>query len=107
MKKEILSVILWAQELIDRKEASDKEVERLARWIGYFQHERFVHLITTVFVGLVDMISLIAFLLIPNYYSFTLVAALSVLFVFYILHYYALENGVQKLYKLIDDLTSR
>ena len=104
MRKKISNSIEWAQKLAERKEVSQKELERLDRRIAYFQNERFVHLITTAFVGLTAMISLVVFIALANYFTFALLAALTTLFSAYVLHYYALENGVQKLCDLADKL---
>ncbi|MDR1450798.1 MAG: hypothetical protein LBI57_00465 [Helicobacteraceae bacterium] len=107
MKKKIQEAIGLAEELVKRKNATAEELERLDRRAKYFQNERLVHLITTAFVGLADMIALAVFVIAANYAALALLAALSALFLAYIAHYYALENGVQKLCDLIDKLRDR
>ncbi|MDR3162416.1 MAG: hypothetical protein LBT81_00955 [Helicobacteraceae bacterium] len=107
MKKRINDTIKLAKELLERGGATRKETDRLERKIAYFQHERFAHLITTAFVGLAAMISLVVFISLVNYLTFALLAALVLLFAAYILHYYVLENGVQRLNDLIDELYDR
>ncbi len=66
--------------------------------IKFFQHERLIHLIVTVFVGTIAILFLLFGLLLNNLMLFLLFALTFLLFIPYILHYYFLENGVQKLY---------
>ncbi|MDR2100283.1 MAG: hypothetical protein LBP40_05625 [Campylobacteraceae bacterium] len=104
MRKKISDKIACANELLKKKSVSKEELSDLKRWLGYFQHERLIHLIVTVFTGLCEMISIIVLLLSTNYAAVALTALIGILFIFYIIHYYILENGVQKLYGLIDAL---
>ncbi|MDR2791088.1 MAG: hypothetical protein LBB59_08980 [Campylobacteraceae bacterium] len=105
MKKILLRKISWAEERIRTKSADKDDSDDLKRWIEFFRHERLIHLIVTVFVGLCDMISIVIIVLGANYSSFILTALLTLLFILYILHYYALENGTQKLYLLFDEMS--
>ncbi|MDR0762381.1 MAG: hypothetical protein LBF13_04975 [Campylobacteraceae bacterium] len=105
MKKTLSHKLLWVEELIKTKRATENDLSDLKGWIEFFRHERLIHLIVTVFVGLCDMISIIIIILSTNYSSFILSALLTILFIFYIFHYYALENGTQKLYLLLDEMT--
>jgi uncharacterized BrkB/YihY/UPF0761 family membrane protein len=77
--------------------------------IGFFQHERLIHLLITLFFGLMFFSSVIAALLLTNagndslFLNFGLLsisAILLLLLFFYVWHYFFLENGVQKLYQL-------
>ncbi|MDR1615151.1 MAG: hypothetical protein LBS26_06265 [Campylobacteraceae bacterium] len=104
MKKRLLNTIFKAEELIKTKTVKNADIRELKRNIGYFQHERFIHLIVTVFVGLCDMMSIIIILLAANYATFILSALLTALFIAYIAHYYTLENGTQKLYLLLEKM---
>lgn len=72
-----------------------------------FQHERFIHLIITLFFAALAIVAVVAtafeicctgFMIemIPLY---LLAAILVVLSFFYVKHYYYLENHIQKLYK--------
>ena len=61
----------------------DKLKEHLVQ-VGFFQHERLIHLIVTVTFALLEMLAILI-LLIP-----------------YIRHYYILENEVQKMYGQYD-----
>ena len=70
--------------------------------ISFFQHERFIHLIVTVFYALIFLIFLALCFL---HYMFSIIALiLLVLLICYIVHYFHLENGVQYLYKQYDEM---
>ena len=75
----------------------DKEV---LTTIAFFQHERFVHLLVTVFVGISCILFLLGTLQFGIIGLFLLFLITLLLFIPYIFHYYYLENGVQKLYDL-------
>ena len=76
--------------------------EELQIKIGYFQHERIVHLIVMFLVAICTLLSLLAFVAFGSIGIALLFVALMGLFVPYIVHYYHLENGVQKLYTYYD-----
>ena len=72
--------------------------------IGFFQHERLIHLIVTVIFALLTMLSILGAALLQQISMFLLTVVFFVLLVPYIMHYYLLENGVQKLYTYYDKL---
>ncbi len=102
MKKEITNYINYLEaELTNSSKTADFTNDILVK-ISFYQHERLIHLIITLFVGLMAFIFLICFLNF-NELGFLLVFLLTlILFLFYILHYYFLENSIQKLYTLYD-----
>lgn len=73
--------------------------------IGFFQHERSIHLIVTVTFAILTVLSLLGCVLEPQPAMFALTVLLLILLIPYIRHYYILENGVQKLYTYYDRLT--
>ncbi len=77
------------------------------RWLLYMQHERLIHLIVTVLFALAMLIVFGVFVLSGAMYILALLALILVLLVPYIVHYFHLENGVQKMYTLIDELEKR
>ena len=83
----------------DKKELAEKLLVR----IGFYQHERLVHLIVTMSFGVFFLLSLI--LAFSNAYFLALSALLLILLVPYIAHYYFLENSTQELYKVYYSLT--
>lgn len=67
-----------------------------------FQHERLIHLLVTFFFAELLLATILVYLSL-TYLLWPLIALIVILFVlelFYIRHYYQLENGVQSLYEL-------
>jgi len=81
-----------------------KEKAELLVQIGFFQHERLIHLIVTVLFALMTI--LVFLLAVTNFVPWTgvLLLLLLVLLIPYIKHYWLLENGTQKLYQYYDKL---
>lgn len=79
-------------------------LEDLLIQIGFFQHERLVHLIVTVIFALLTMLTMLGVLLMSQIALFLLMALFLVLLIPYVRHYYILENGVQKLYRYYDKI---
>ncbi|MCD7708295.1 MAG: hypothetical protein LUI02_00300 [Clostridiales bacterium] len=72
--------------------------------IGFFQHERLVHLLVTLMFG---FFSLVAFLMTLRTLSYGAAAIMLVLFIVtiaYVLHYFTLENETQKMYFQYDEI---
>lgn len=88
---------------LDEKE-KEKLKEELQTKIGYFQHERFVHLIVMMLVALCTIIALMGFVAFKSIGIALLFVALMCLLVPYIVHYFHLENGVQQLYTYYDKI---
>ena len=82
----------------DKIKNKDEIIENHLKQIEFYQHERLMHLIVTVFVGTMCVLFLLAGLLLENILVLLLFLLTFILFVPYIFHYYALENGVQKMY---------
>lgn len=91
-------------ENVEKKLNSSKQDKGLAEEIltevTFFQHERLIHLIVTVFTGIITILFLLGFLYFENIPLLILFLLTLILFIPYIFHYYFLENGVQKLYDL-------
>ena len=81
-----------------------KLAEELLVRIGFYQHERLIHLIVTMSFGVFFLLSLI--LVSIKVYFLALSVLLLVLLVPYIGHYYFLENSTQELYKVYYSLIS-
>lgn len=102
MKKYLYNYIENIDSKIKENNISEKiKKEHLVK-INFFQHERLIHLIVTISFAILTLISVI----ISKYYcSFIFITTiLLICLVFYILHYYYLENGVQYLYKQYDKM---
>ena len=72
--------------------------------VGFFQHERFVHLLVTVTFALLEFITVGIFLITENISVLLLCAVVLCLLVPYIAHYYLLENETQKMYNQYDEI---
>lgn len=70
--------------------------------IGFFQHERLIHLIVTVLFALLAVISILVNVMVQEMAVLALCLMFFVLLIPYIRHYYILENGVQQLYEYYD-----
>lgn len=77
------------------------------RRVHDFQHERLIHLLVTLFVALFALLAVGWFLHQPSTATAALTVLLLVLTAAYLLHYFRLENGVQRLYRLSRQLDER
>lgn len=93
-------------------ETHDTETYRAIRiiheeMIARMQHERMIHLIVTLFVALFTLLS-IGFAVLTH---FMFAFALSLVFIgltsAYLVHYFRIENGVQRWYYISDELRDR
>ncbi len=75
--------------------------------IEYVQHERLVHLLVTLFFGLSALLTLLFIVLHPHVLMGLLLLLLLGLLVPYLVHYYRLENGVQRWYHLANEIEAR
>ena len=75
--------------------------------VGYLQHERLIHLLVTLFFGLCTLLTLLFLVLHPQVPVGVLLVLLLLLLVPYVVHYYKLENGVQRWYHLANEIESR
>ena len=82
----------------DNIKNKDEIINNHLKQIEFYQHERLIHLIVTVFVGTMCVLFLLTGLFLENILVLLLFLLTFILFVPYIFHYYALENGVQKMY---------
>ena len=105
MRKRILAyrkrIDALLQNMPDGINWSDVLGEHLQQ-ITFFQHERLVHLIVTMTVAILTLLSLGTALVTQIMTMLIMTGVLALLFVPYILHYYLLENEVQKMYTQYD-----
>lgn len=108
MKERILNYVQETDKLLERIEKIDEDrIEYHLIQIEQFQHERLIHLIVTVFVGTIAILFLLFGLLEENIGLLIAFLGLICLFIPYILHYYLLENNVQKMYYQYDKLIKK
>jgi hypothetical protein len=87
--------------------ARQELLEDHGRQILWMQHERLIHLLVMLFVCLFALLALGFAIIEPILPHFILFGLLMILAVAYIIHYYRLENGVQRWYELYNEIRSR
>jgi len=102
---EYLKEYIKEVETLVKGKVTKDDVEDLYKKITFFQHERLIHLIVTMFFVLFTLVFLV--LCFKNTLFLIPTIILLIMIVFYILHYYFLENSVQKLYKIYDKMNSK
>ena len=102
MRKYLYDYIKEIDNLLANNEITKKVIENHLIKINFFQHERLIHLIITLFFALLFITFMV--LGFVNYMFLGATAIILVLLIFYIVHYYHLENGVQYLYKQYDNM---
>lgn len=108
MEKRILNYRRYIDGLIDA-DASDWEKiagDHLVQ-IGFFQHERLVHLIVTVTFAILEMLSVCMAILSFTPFMGALSLLLLILLIPYIRHYYILENEIQRMYTQYDKIAEK
>lgn len=84
--------------------ATKEELEEILVQIGFFQHERMIHLLVTLAFAVFAIFSMFFYLLTEQMMLLVLFFSFLVLLIPYIKHYYLLENGTQRLYELYDKI---
>lgn len=88
----------------EKKDYKKLKEEHLIK-IKFFQHERLVHLLVTLFYALFVFV---VFYLSTIFIPFIVIDIILLIFlIFYIIHYFYLENGVQYLYKQYDKINKK
>ncbi|MBR5407243.1 MAG: hypothetical protein IK111_06300 [Lachnospiraceae bacterium] len=107
MKERILSYRNRIDRLLkENSEDTDwnKVMDEHLTQIGFFQHERLIHLIVTVLFAILTFICVGTYIISGEIYVLALIGILLVLLVPYIMHYYLLENETQKMYDQYDKI---
>ena len=91
-----------ADELLSVREEHEKKL----MWL---MHERLVHLIVMILIGVVMLFSVTFILFMPDSFpaSLPMFIISFVLTCFYVKHYFFLENTVQRWYMIDEDITAR
>ena len=112
MKKRILNYMNEIDQLLEQDtQTGSLDYEKISRehliQLEFFMHERLVHLLVTLTFALFTFGDF--FLLVISFEPglVLLLLALLVLLIPYIMHYYLLENGVQKMYRQYDEMKRR
>ena len=91
--------------LAKQKKWTKPEIDEHLVKIKFFQHERIVHLFVTLFYALFLLGFLFLSLKVPLF--LIIVFILGIFLIFYVLHYFFLENNVQYLYKQYDQMQKK
>jgi len=79
-------------------------LEKHKLMIKRIQHERLIHLLVTIFVGLSLVLSFLVTVITGNFLMLLLDIPLLILFMAYLFHYRFLENTTQSWYTLEDKI---
>lgn len=108
MKTRITQYLKYIDELLQKEDVDwEKEKEKHLVQIAFFAHERLVHLIVMVLFALATVISILYLNFTGSISILLLVVSLFVLLVPYVMHYYLLENSVQKMYEQYDKMMNK
>ena len=108
MKKRITEYLVYIDSLLEQEDVDwKKEKEKHLVQIVFFAHERLVHLIVMALFALATVISILYLNYSGSIVILALVVALLVLLIPYVMHYYLLENSVQKMYDQYDEMMNR
>jgi UDP-N-acetylglucosamine:LPS N-acetylglucosamine transferase len=109
MKKSILDYVKEIETILKKKniENIDEQIENHLIKIGFYQHERLIHLIVTMLFALLSIISFLYTIETTSIEMIILTFMFIILLIPYIIHYYHLENNVQKLYVQYDKLVEK
>jgi hypothetical protein len=100
----------YVKEMLEKKLDAEKLKELLTyhdKQIQWMQHERLIHLIVMLFVCLFTLLSFGFTVIRTSTPSIILSALLLILSVAYIIHYYQLENSIQKWYLISNQINQR
>lgn len=73
--------------------------------IQFMQHERLIHLLVTILFAILLMFGFIVMLISFSWIMVGFVVIIFAVEIFYIFHYYKLENGIQKMYRVYDEVS--
>ena len=102
MREYLGDYIKGIDEKIKKKNVTEKDIENHLIKIEFFQHERLIHLLVTLFYGVFLFLAVIISL---KVWLFLIILYLAlIILIFYVRHYFFLENHVQYLYKQYDQM---
>ena len=105
MKKSIEEYVKYIDEQLDKKVDFNKLKEEHLIKISFYQHERLIHLLVTLFYALFLFLTIIISFYNPLALIIELI--LIVFLIFYVKHYFLLENHVQYMYKQYDKIVEK
>jgi hypothetical protein len=109
MYKYLLEHERWIMGLLKSEEDRDWRTVRdyhMAQ-IGFMQHERLIHLVVTLAFAFILLASIVVTMIYPVWQLLLIDIILTITETIYIIHYYRLENGVQRWYRIYQQICSR
>lgn len=103
MKIYLNDYIKEIDKLLQDKIITKEDINNHLIKIGFFQHERLIHLLVTLFYAFIALLFLVLGCFV-HYMFFPIAIILLIFLMFYVVHYFRLENGVQYLYKQYDKM---
>jgi len=100
----------YIKEMLCRNLSGDALNELLVyheKQIGWMQHERLIHLIVMLFVCLFTLLILGFTVIRTSWPALVLSFILLILSAAYLIHYFRLENGVQKWYEISNQIRQK
>ena len=108
MKKRVLTYLEYIDKLLEEDGRDwQAEIKKHLVQIGFYAHERLVHLIVMVLFAIGTIITILYFNFTGELIILALALAMLVLLIPYVMHYYLLENSVQKMYTQYDKMLSK
>ncbi len=108
MKKRILAYLKYIDDLIETDNCNwEQETRKHLVQIAFFAHERQVHLIVMALFAIAEIICILYVHFTGSLTILALAFAILVLLVPYIMHYYLLENSVQRMYSQYDTMMNK
>ena len=102
MREYLGNYVKEIDEKLSSKNISETDIENHLTKIKFFQHERLIHLLVILFYGVFLFLSVIISL---KVWLFLVILYLAlIILIFYVRHYFFLENNVQYLYKQYDQM---
>ncbi len=101
MTKQIQEYLEYLEKFFSAEHTEEELLKmrsELLERIGFYKHERFIHLIVMMAFAVFLLLSLIMYYVSQFVGVLALSALLLILLIPYIKHYYFLENSVQKMY---------
>jgi len=105
MRKRLTEYLSYLENVnINELDDTDKSnlLKDLLIQISFFQHERLIHLLVTLTFSLLTVAGIVTSVFVQTFSVLILTILFLILLVPYVIHYYFLENGVQKLYTYYD-----
>ncbi len=97
----------YIKTILKKEDINESIKKDFIEHIQFMQHERLIHLLVTMLFAILLMFGFVVMLM---YFSWIMVGFVVIIFVveiFYIFHYYKLENGIQKMYRVYDEVTRK